>query len=138
MGWGWGHWFPHASQDSWGLMRIADPLFLSLSLSLSHSHTHTHTHTYAFAHLLQQVGGSGEVQAGLRFNTHLSSPLVAQTVKNLPARWESLVGSLGQEDPLEKGMASHSCILAWRIPGTKNPGWLTVYGVPKSGTQLSG
>ena len=128
MGWGWGHWFPHASQDSWGLMRIADPPPLS----------HTHTHTHAFAHLLQQVGGPGEVQAGLRFNTHLSSPLVAQTVKNLPARQESLVGSLGQEDPLEKGMASHYCILAWRIPGTKNPGWLTVYGVPKSGTQLSG
>ena len=42
--------------------------------------------------------------------------LVAQTVKNLPAVWETQVGSLGQEDPLEKEMASHSSILAWKIP----------------------
>ena len=42
--------------------------------------------------------------------------LVAQMVKNLPALWETWVGSLGQEDPLEKGMATHSGILAWRIP----------------------
>ena len=42
--------------------------------------------------------------------------LVARTVKNLPVMWETQVGSLGQEDPLEKGMATHSSILAWRIP----------------------
>ena len=42
--------------------------------------------------------------------------LVAQLVKNLPAKQETLVGFLGQEDPLEKGMATHSSILAWRIP----------------------
>ena len=41
---------------------------------------------------------------------------MAQTVKNLPAMQETLVQSLGQEDPLEKGMATHSSILAWRIP----------------------
>ena len=41
---------------------------------------------------------------------------VAQRVKNLPAVQETWVQSLGQEDPLEKGMATHSCILAWRIP----------------------
>ena len=43
--------------------------------------------------------------------------LVAQTVKNLPAMKETWVQSLGQEDPLEKGMSTHSSILAWRIPG---------------------
>ena len=43
-------------------------------------------------------------------------PLVAQLVKNLPALQEALVWFLGQEDPLEKGMATHSSILAWRIP----------------------
>ena len=43
---------------------------------------------------------------------------VAQTVKNVPAMWETLVQSLGQEDPVEKGMSTHSSILAWRIPGT--------------------
>ena len=43
-------------------------------------------------------------------------PLVAQTVKNLPAMQETQVQSLGREDPIEKGMATHSSILAWRIP----------------------
>ena len=46
-------------------------------------------------------------------------PLVAQTVKNLPAMRETWVPSLGWEDPLEKRMATHSSILAWRIPMTK-------------------
>ena len=50
--------------------------------------------------------------------------LVAQMVKNLPAMQETLVGSLGQEDPLEKGMTTHSSILAWRIPWTEQPGRL--------------
>ena len=44
---------------------------------------------------------------------------VPQMVKNLPAMWETWVRSLGQEDPLEKGMATHSSILAWRIPWTE-------------------
>ena len=44
--------------------------------------------------------------------------LVAQLVKNLPAMWETWVQSLGWKDPLEKGKATHSCILAWRIPWT--------------------
>ena len=48
--------------------------------------------------------------------------LVAQTVKNLPAVQETRLRSLGWEDPLEKGMATHSSILAWRIPGTEEPG----------------
>ena len=46
--------------------------------------------------------------------------LVAQVVKNMPAMQETQVQSLGQEDPLEKGMATHSSILAWRIPWTRN------------------
>ena len=44
--------------------------------------------------------------------------LVAQLVRNLPAMWETCVRSLGWEDPLEKGKATHSSILAWRIPWT--------------------
>ena len=48
--------------------------------------------------------------------------LVAQTVNNLPAAWETRVLSLGQEDPLEEGMATHSSILALRIPWTEEPG----------------
>ena len=50
--------------------------------------------------------------------------LVAQTVKNLPAMQETQVWSMGWEDPLEKGMATHSSILAWRIPWTEEPGGL--------------
>ena len=49
------------------------------------------------------------------------SSLVAQMVKNLPAVQEIWVRSLGQEDPLEKVMATHSSILAWRIPRTEEP-----------------
>ena len=45
-------------------------------------------------------------------------------VKNLPAMWETWVQSMGQEDPLEKGMANHASILAWRIPWTEEPGGL--------------
>ena len=47
--------------------------------------------------------------------------LVAQTVKNLPAMWETCVLSLGWKDPLEEGMATHSGILAWRITWTEEP-----------------
>ena len=49
---------------------------------------------------------------------------MAQTVKNQPAMQETWVQSLGWEDPLEKGMATHSSILAWEIPGTEEPGGL--------------
>ena len=50
--------------------------------------------------------------------------LGTQLVKNLPAMWETWVQSLDWEDPLKKGMATHSSILAWRIPWTKEPGGL--------------
>ena len=49
---------------------------------------------------------------------------MAQTVKNPPAMQETRVQSLGQEDPLEKGMVTHSSILTWRIPWTEEPGRL--------------
>ena len=54
--------------------------------------------------------------------------LVAQTVNNLPAMQETWVRPLGQEDPLEKGTATHSSILAWRIPWTVEPGGLQSMG----------
>ena len=50
---------------------------------------------------------------------------MAQTVKNLPEMRETQVQSLGQDDPLEKGMATHSSFLAWRIPWTEGPGRLS-------------
>ena len=58
----------------------------------------------------------------------LGVSLVAQTVKNLLAMQEARVQFLGQEDALEKGMATHSSILAWRIPWTEMPGMLQSMG----------
>ena len=57
---------------------------------------------------------------------------MVQRVKNLPAMQETQVLSLGREDPLEKGMATHSSILAWRIPQTEEPGGLQSMGSPES------
>ena len=54
--------------------------------------------------------------------------LVAQRVKNLPSMQETQVQSLGWEDPLEKGMATHSSILAWRMPWTEEPGDYSLWG----------
>ena len=54
--------------------------------------------------------------------------LVAQMVKNLPALWQTGVQPLGPEDLLEKRMATHSSILAWRIPWTEEPGGLQPMG----------
>ena len=61
---------------------------------------------------------------------------MAQWLKCLPAMWETWVRSLGQEDALEKEMATHSSILAWRIPWTEEPGKLQSMGL-QSWTQLS-
>ena len=60
--------------------------------------------------------------------------LVAQTEKNLPTMWEMWVQYLAWEDPLEKGMATHSSILAWRIPTDRGTWQATVSGVSKSRT----
>ena len=58
---------------------------------------------------------------------------MAQTVKRLPAVQQTEVPSLGQEDPLEEGMATHSSILAWRIPWTEEPGRLQSVGLQRVG-----
>ena len=59
--------------------------------------------------------------------------LVAQTVKHMPTMWETWVQSLGQEDLLEKEMAPHSSILAWKIPWTEEPRKLQSMGSQKVG-----
>ena len=72
----------------------------------------------------------GVIESQTRLNEHklcefvLWAFLVAQRLKRLPARRETWVQSLGQEDPLEKEMAIHSSVLAWRIPWTEKPGRL--------------
>ena len=58
---------------------------------------------------------------------------VDQWAKNLPAMLETQVQSLGREDPLEEGMATHSSILAWRIPWTEEPGRLQSIGLQRVG-----
>ena len=58
-------------------------------------------------------------------------------VKHLPTMRKTRVQSLGREDPLEKEMATHSSILAWRVPMDKGAWWATVHGATESQTQLS-
>ena len=62
-----------------------------------------------------------------------TTSLVAQTVKDPPAMQETQVPSLGREGPLEKGMATHSCVLTWRIPWTEEPGGLQSKGSQRVG-----
>ena len=65
---------------------------------------------------------------------HNGASFIAQLVKNLPAVQETQVRSLGWEDPLEKEMATHLSILAWRIPWTEEPGRLQSMGSKESDT----
>ena len=69
---------------------------------------------------MQETPGSGRsAEEGIGYTLQYSwASLVAQLIKNPPAMWETWVQSQGWEDPLEKGKATHSSILAWRIPGT--------------------
>ena len=85
---------------------------------------------------------TGETSAGKVFWTDLLTflqitrnrdSLVAQTVKSLPAMWETRVRSLGWGDPLEKDMATHSSVLVWRIPWTEEPGGLQSLGSQRVG-----
>ena len=78
------------------------------------------TKTLLTKQIVDQIWSMGS--SSLTCFKYLSS-LVAQIVKNLPAMQETWVRSLGQEDPLEKGMATQSSILAWRIPWTEDSPW---------------
>ena len=70
----------------------------------------------------------------LTTNGSIVASLMAQMVKNLPAMWETQVQSLGRDEPLEKGTATHSSILAWRILMDRGVWRATVHGVAKSQT----
>ena len=90
--------------------------------------------------------GLEEAQAGIKIagrninnlryaeDTTLMASLVAQRLKRLPAMQETWVRSLGREDPLDKEMATHSNILAWRIPWTEESGGLQSMGRKESDT----
>ena len=79
-------------------------------------------------------GSGGCLRDGNSYSLQYSrAPLVAQTVKNLPAMRETWVRSLGWEEPLEKGTATHSSILAWRIPWTEETARLQSMGSQRVG-----
>ena len=78
------------------------------------------------------VKGSCKHNQGLN-SVDLKTLALAQMIKNLPAVWETWVPSLGWEDSLEKGMATHSSTLAWRIPWTEEPGGLQSMGSQRVG-----
>ena len=80
-----------------------------------------------------EVWGLGQVGNAVELGLRSGTSLVAQTVKNLPAVLETWVPSLGREDPLEEGMATHSSILAWRIPWTEKPDGLQSMGSQRVG-----
>ena len=91
-----------------------------------------HTHTIRTAYTLggeQTEAQRGEVPDLVNDST---ASLVAQSVKSLPAVQETWVRFLGWEDPLQKEMATHSSILAWRIPWTEEPGGLQSIGLQES------
>ena len=78
--------------------------------------------------------GRKESDTTERLHLHLHATFPgAQTVNNLPAMWETWVRSLGWEDTLEEGMATHSSILAWKIPWTEEPGRLQSVGSQRVG-----
>ena len=110
---------------------------MSVSLSLlcksdhlyyfSRFHMHALTFDICFSDLLHSV----------QWSSGPSTSLVAQLVKNPRAMQETLVRFLGREDPLEEGMATHSSILAWRIPMDRGAWPAAVHGVAESWTWLS-
>ena len=94
-------------------------VYVLIGILSLYTHTHTHSHTYIHIH------------------TYIWASLVAQMIKNLPTKQETWVRSLSQEDPLEKGMATHSNILAWRIPWTEEPGRLWSMGLQTDTTEAA-
>ena len=83
-------------------------------------------------HCSVSLGGHSQMaQVYLSLSFLFPSVPVAQMVKNMPAMQETWVQALGQEDPLEKEMATHSSILAWKIPWTGKPGGLQSRGLQR-------
>ena len=104
---------------------------------------HTHTHTHIVSQEIYLSNNTNFLKNIILsffccvYNFGLNFVSLAQNVKNLPAMWDTWVWSLSQEDPLEEGKATHSRILAWRIPMDRGAWQATVYGVTKSRTGLN-
>ena len=104
-------------------------------LSPFHHYHHLHYHHYHHHHRQYHYQNNQHRyhHCYLAIVVQDTASLMAQTVKNLPAMRETWVWSLGQEDPLEKGMATLSSILAWEIPWTEEPGGLQSKGSQRVG-----
>ena len=122
-------------------LAAASPSTSSSPTPLSPFHHYRHLHYHHYHHHHRQYHYQNNQHryhhCYLAIVVQDTASLMAQTVKNLPAMRETWVRSLGQEDPLEKGMATLSSILAWEIPWTEEPGGLQSKGSQKSWTQLS-
>ena len=114
------------------LPMIYIPLYTVPSLQLMNWHWHSNCHPESTVYLRVHPQSCTFCWFRQMYNNKRSS-LVAQTVKNLPAMQETWVWSLGQKDPLKKGMATYSSILAWRIPWTEEPGGLQSMGLQRVG-----
>ena len=99
-----------SQEDPWRRDRLPTPVFLGFP------------HGSAGKESSCNVGDLGSIPGLGRSSIPVLTSLVAQTVKRLPTMRETWVRSLGQEDPLEKEMATHSSTLAWRIPWKEEPG----------------
>ena len=108
-----------------GILQARILKWIAMSSSRGSSQPRDWTQVSFILSIMSQIIGA--------FSTWLGASLVAQTVKNLPAMQKTQVWSLGQEDPLEKEMAPHSSILAWRIPWTEKPGGLQSMGLQRVG-----
>ena len=97
-------------------------MYLNLNYYQSKASRHSYRSTYINSMLTTDQRTDVKVVV-------LWASLVAQSLKHLPAMWETWIRSLGHEDPLEKEMATHSSILAWRIPWTEEPSWLQSMGL---------
>ena len=111
--------------NSEGLVREEKKREIHLPSRHTHAHTRTHTCTHTCMH-----ARTAHICKWVRIQW---ASLVVQMVKRLPAMLETQVRSLGWEDPLEKGMATHSSTLAWKIPWTEEPGRLKFMGSQRVG-----
>ena len=112
----------------------------SLTLNYNILNKYSKLHYNIIFFLIPQINSCWVKVKQSLFNYYYSpreTSLVAQLVKNRPAMQETWVQSLGWEDPLEDGMATHSSILAWRIPTDREAWWATDQGFAKSRTLLS-
>ena len=104
----------HSSILAWEIPRTGEP-----GWAIVHGVAKSQTRVSDFCCIISSQVQDSKTLSAPKKNVDPGTSLVAQLVKSLPAMWETWVQSPGQEDPLEKEMATHSSILAWDIPWTE-------------------